>query len=143
MHERAIGILGGSCYDMSCKRYVRGRNYRSARYGRRALQCAQFNRAHGVALCGRQRLAMLLPVGLAVAAEHIRHFRTALLIDQRQAGGGTGSAGVELVASKVSSGLTVAHTSVVVRRKYFEVVFRLRWPSRSWMVRRSAPESSR
>ena len=36
---------------------------------------AEFDRAHGVALHGGQRTPVLLPVCLAVAAEHVRHLQ--------------------------------------------------------------------
>ena len=42
-----------------------------------------------------------------------------------------------------SSGLAVEQTVVVAIRRYCAVVARLRCPSRSWMVRRSVPASSR
>jgi hypothetical protein len=43
-----------------------------------AAECrrpTQFNRAHHATLCGAQRGAVILSIGFAVAAEHIRHFR--------------------------------------------------------------------
>ena len=56
---------------------------------------------------------------------------------------GTRSGTFGVTRCNVSSGLAVAQTLLVAIRKYFDVVEMLRWPSNSWMVRRSVPASSR
>src|SRR3954447_1675976 len=59
-----------------------------------------------------------------------------------QAGGGAVSVGGDDCVRSASNGLVAAQTLLVARQRYRAVVFRLRWPSRSWIVRTSAPLSS-
>jgi hypothetical protein len=54
---------------------------------------------------------------------------------------GLGSIGIG--CGSRSSGLDVEQTLLVAIRRYRAVVAKLRWPSRSWMVRTSVPDSSR
>ena len=81
---------------------------------------AGFDRRHHAALRDRQRSAMLLTIGVAVAAEHIRHFRAR----DRSIGPALRSAEVRRVSAQGragrgsrSSGLVVAHTLVVAIRR--------------------------
>ena len=105
---------------------------------------AALDRAHSVALHGGQRTPVPLPVCLAVAAEHVRHLRGTVRhgLGAQASAQAACAAGVD-AARSASSGLAVAHTLLVARRRYLAVVLRLRWPSSNWMVRRSAPLSSR
>ena len=65
------------------------------------------------------------PVSIAVAAEHVRHFWGAAgHWPGHQVRAGTMSARAD--ACKKSSGLAVAHTLLVARRRYRAVVLRLR-----------------
>lgn len=59
----------------------------------------------------------------------------------RQAGTRSGTVGTS--TSSDSSGLAVAQTLLAAIMRYRAVVLRLRWPSSSWIVRRSVPASSR
>src|SRR5215208_6664874 len=91
---------------------------------------AAFDRAHGVALHGGQRPPVLLPVCLAVAAEHVRHLQgTGRHRWGAQASVQAACPGVMDAARSASSGLAVAQTLLVARRRYLAVVLRLRWPS--------------
>ena len=79
---------------------------------------AEFDRAHGVALHGGQRTPVLLPVCLAVAAEHVRHLQgTARHGPGAQAGAQAACAAVVGAARSASSGLAVAQTLLVARRR--------------------------
>ena len=95
-----------------------------------AAECrrpAEFNRAHGMTLRGGKRRAVPVTVGFAVATENIRHFRVvASQVAAAQAGAGTPSAVSRAAGWRMSSGLAVAHTLLVARRRYLAVVFRLR-----------------
>lgn len=103
---------------------------------------ATLDRNHGVPLRRRQRRRMLLTESRSEMAEHIRHFDPFARHEQaRQAGIRAGT--LAAMACKASSGLAVAQTLLVAIRRYRDVVFRLRWPSSSWIVRKSAPDSSR
>ena len=105
---------------------------------------AQLDRSHRLALHGGKRRAMQRPIGLTIAAEYLRDlWRVAGHCGRVQAGAGAASPAAGGAARRPSSGLAVAQTLWVASRSYRAVVFRLRWPSSSWMVRRSAPLSSR
>ena len=88
---------------------------------------ADLDRRHHPALCRGQRSTVLLTIGVAVAAEYIRHFRP-----DRPTGPPAqvddGSVRFELMGTGCgsrSSGLVVAHTLLVAIRKYLAVVLRL------------------
>jgi hypothetical protein len=91
---------------------------------------ANLDRRHHPALCRGQRATVLLTIGIAVAAEHIRHFRP------RPAQGSTaqkGDGSARLASMGIgrgsrSSGLVVAQTLLVAIRRYLAVVSRLLWP---------------
>ena len=98
-----------------------------ATQGRRATR---LDRGHSSPLRGGERCAVLSPVVIAVATEHVRHFGgVARHRHERQAGAASTLALSRGDGGKLSSGLTVAHTVLVARRRYRAVVLRLRCPS--------------
>src|ERR1700719_2452290 len=91
---------------------------------------ANLDRRHHPALRRRQRSPVVLTIGIAVATEHIRHFRprpTHWSAAQK----GDGSiclASIGIGCGSRSSGLVVAQTLLVAMRRYLAVVSRLLWP---------------
>lgn len=103
---------------------------------------ATLDREHGAPPRGGQRRAILITESRAEVTEHVRHFQPLAGHEpSRQAGTRSGAVGTS--TSSDSSGLAVAQTLLVAIMRYCAVVLRLRWPSSSWMVRRSVPASSR
>ena len=88
---------------------------------------ANLDRRHHPALRGGQSSTVLLTIGVAVAAEYIRHFRprpTHWFAAQK----GDGSiclASMGIGLGSRSSGLVVAQTLLVAIRRYVAVVLRL------------------
>ena len=69
---------------------------------------AAFDRGHHPALRGRQRTAVLLTMGITIAAEDVRHFRhRAVTLGDQPCSGGIGR----------SSGLRVAQTLLAAIRR--------------------------
>src|ERR1041384_1239840 len=106
---------------------------------------AHLDGGHHAPLLSGHRRAMLIAIGLAVAAEYIRHFQpgTVHRLAAQKCCGGAGGGSTGTGRGSRSSGLEVEHTLLVAIRRYRAVVARLRWPSRSWIVRTSVPDSSR
>ena len=87
----------------------------------------EFDCAHGAMLRGANGGAVQLTVSIAVATEDLRDFWVAARHRLGvQAGAGTGLPAVRAAVCRTSSGLAVAHTLVVARRRYLAVVLRLR-----------------
>src|SRR6516162_9737757 len=76
-------------------------------------------------------LAQELVIG---AADDLGHSEPRSVHDRRS---------LRLLRSRRSSGLRVDASEAVATCTYRAVVLKLRWPSRTWMVRRSVPASSR
>ena len=93
---------------------------------------AELDRAHDAMLRRGQQSAMMLTIGLTVAAEHIRHFQAEAghLCESQKCFGGVGF-GSEIGRGRRSSGLEVEQTLVVAIRRYRAVVAKLRCPSSS------------
>src|SRR5215831_807202 len=81
-------------------------------------------------LLGRDRRAIACEIRLSILPDHVRHFEDGAAHDR-------GSRG------RLSRGLGVAWRACGVTCKYRLVVWRLRWPSKSWIRRRSTPASRR
>jgi len=106
---------------------------------------AKFDGAHNSPLCRGQGSTMLFPIGFAVTTQHISHFQLGAIHEPatQKYWGAAGFGSVGTGCGSRSSGLTVEQTLLVAMRKYRAVVAKLRWPSRSWMVRTSVPYSSK
>ncbi len=94
---------------------------------------AVLDRRHGAALGGGQGGGETLAESVPVAVEDVSHLEGGAVHWAQLAGCGRGSR---------SSGLVVVETLELARCRVRAVVERLRWPSRSWMVRTSVPASS-
>ena len=81
-----------------------------------------------------REVAKRLAESVPVAVEDVSHLEGGAVHWAQLAGCGRGSR---------SSGLVVVETLELARCRVRAVVERLRWPSRSWMVRTSVPASSR
>ena len=88
---------------------------------------ANLDRRHHPALCGGQSSTVLLTIGVAVAAEHIRHFwpGSTPTGPAAQADAAVCSASIGVGYGSRSSGLVVAQTLLVAIRRYPTVVSRL------------------
>ena len=95
---------------------------------------AAFDRRHGAALGGGQGGGETAAESVPVTVEDVSHLKIGAGHRVDSAGCGRGSR---------SSGLVVVETLELARCRVRAVVERLRWPSRSWMVRMSVPASSR
>src|ERR1022692_4097259 len=106
---------------------------------------AHLDSRHDAPLRHGQRRAMLLSISFSVAAEHVRHFqlRTFHGLNAQKWPEGVRWGATETGCGRRSSGLEVEQTLLVAIRRYRAVVARLRWPSSSWMVRTSVPDSSK
>jgi hypothetical protein len=93
---------------------------------------AELDRAHDAMLRRGQQSAMMLTIGLTVAAEHIRHFQPEAghLCESQKCFGGVGF-GSEIGRGSRSSGLEAEQTLLVAIRRYRAVVAKLRCPSSS------------
>jgi hypothetical protein len=87
---------------------------------------------------------MSLAISFAITIEDVRRLQ-GLFGHQTgsQSATGAGSARDGKIDFSESNGLGVAQTLLVAKRRYRAVVLKLRWPRSSWIVRRSAPDSSR
>jgi hypothetical protein len=89
----------------------------------------KFDRGHDASLRGAQRCVMLHAIGVAVPAEHVRHFRPRPSHEApaqkylRAAGGNTAGGGRD----NSSRGLSVAQTLLVAIRRYRAVVAKQRF----------------
>jgi len=93
---------------------------------------AELDRAHDAMLRRGQQSAMMLAIGLTVAAEYIRHFQPEAghLGESQEFFGGVGF-GSEIGQGRRSSGLEVEQTFLMAMRRYRAVVAKLRCPSSS------------
>src|SRR5260370_41742394 len=104
---------------------------------------AQVDGAHRAALGTTEGVGMGLPVVRAAAAEDVRHLerRSHRRLQKYSGAGGWGGTGAG--CGSRSKGLVVAHTVLVASLRYRAVVAMLRCPMSSWILRTSAPVSSR
>ena len=91
---------------------------------------ANLDRRHRTALCRGRRSTVPLTIGVAVAAEHIRHFGPDRpILSDRSGGRWLGPLGADGIGhGSRSNGLVVAQTLLVAIRRYLAVVLRLLWP---------------
>lgn len=103
---------------------------------------ATHDRDHGAPPRGGQRGAIPITKSRAEVAKYVRHFQPLAGHEaSRQAATRSGAVGTR--TSSNSRGLVVAQTLLAAIMRYWAVVLRLRWPSSSWMIRKSVPASSR
>src|SRR5664279_2999024 len=88
---------------------------------------ANLDRRHHPALCRGQRFAVLFTISVAVALEHIRHFRPRPTHGSaaQKGDGSVRLASMGIGCGSRSSGLVVAQTLLVAIRRYLAVVSRL------------------
>src|SRR6266851_10460930 len=126
----------------SCKRRVDGHNRRTPRRDRQERRCGN-SRSRSWRAAARWTATRHSDHGKRGRSGGTRPPPPALRGPRTSRQAGTRSGTVGTSTSSDSSGLAVAQTLLAAIMRYRAVVLRLRWPSSSWIVRRSVPASSR